>query len=1165
VHNDSHFVRKITLIQRIPTWFRSSGVGLLVLLAGCSGASKTTGAIGDDPGFEGRDGGAPPTTNCEPFAVRECGIELGTFQGQTNCARGTQICENGTWGACAADPSKGTTSVPARSAQVGSADHFGTQAIGGTSTKCIDNPCDPYCQIFTDVPDAAITADRTVTTTGWQSGGTLAGSNNPPAFKDKGSLNAQCSNPVGSQSWNEACQFDQHCVGNACVAFGPTESGSCTGIDITAPTTCIPMTGFRDVTVCNRGTVAAPPGVKCYRYSGGSPQYPNDDPGVGAVIMTTATTIAPGTCETQQIPEAVFQQNGIQSVMCNPPAGGVNVVVSGPKYPASNGSVSGMVSWSSPANGYASDGVNATAAPPNPNGATTGPSFPAAAATFGSDGAWSNTANAYSDTPAGQYATASPAFPAMSSGTVGPNAPTSNVNPSSSSDGAWSNPTNGYASDSSYATAAPSNPGTSIVVTGAPSSDDGSTSWTNLNQGYTSDGLYTTSLLNDAGTNTASFGGFGFDSIPANAVLDSLTLTVKWKSTVNSSKYTLGVEAVTGASNTTIGSELVKPSPLTTETTDTLTVPAATLSAFTASDFTDANLRVKLRFTRSNGSVTDATASVDYVSVSLSYHLTSTTSSIAFGNFGLDSVPSGASVKMTVEVKWKTSTVNAYVTLGMQAYKEWGTANQAPIGAEVTRTPALANTDYVDSSAVLTPSAADLADGLFKVKIRVTRNDGAVNPDVTASIDYVRVSLTWSVGPPTTTHSVLLSQFGFDQVIPQNATITGVTTTAAWKLSTATTHATLGLQAYSGAGTVALGTETTNALGPIVDTTATQVVASGVSRSDLSDANFGVLVRVIRDSSTTANPDFTAYLDYVKVAVTWTSPSVSYAVTYGNFGFNALPSDAVITQIKTEANWRVSTSTSHAELGLQPYIGGGSVAVGTESVDSSPPTTATTQTQTLTGLSLSPSDLSDANFKIRVRATRTSGTNGGGNPDFTAYLDFVRVTITYDDPFDVSIPECNQANNWTATKLVPDPDPCSPMSTTTYTPFTVTRVFQAVCPAGTNPRWKQFGYTTSTPPSTKVEFRVRSFEPTNGSCTALAAVTTSPPAPLATASLTGDPEVCSLAGTGNPCPKSLYDGLGKLPAAAYGCLQMDAYGVPSTTAAPQLIDWTATYDCVPSQ
>jgi hypothetical protein len=284
-------------------------------------------------------------------------------------------------------------------------------------------------------------------------------------------------------------------------------------------------------------------------------------------------------------------------------------------------------------------------------------------------------------------------------------------------------------------------------------------------------------------------------------------------------------------------------------------------------------------------------------------------------------------------------------------------------------------------------------------------------------------------------------------------------------------------------------------------------------------------------------------------------------VSYGNFGFNAIPNDATITQIKTEVNWKVSASTSHAVLGFQPYIAG--VALGSEATDSAPPTTATTQTQTLTGLSLTPTNLTDANFAVRVRATRSNGLTT--NPDFTTYVDFVRVTVTYIDPYDVSVVECNQSNNWTATKLVPDPDACNAMGTTTYPPFTVTRVFQAVCAAGTSPKWRQFGYTTSTPPNTKVEFRFRSFAPTNGACPALAAVTTNPPAPLATASLTQDPEVCSLAGTGNPCPKSLYNGLAQLPAAAYGCLQMDAYGVPSTTAAPQLIDWTATYDCAPSQ
>lgn len=1145
---------------------KAIGGGLLVLLAGCSSGPMHAGSLGDDPGPQvSRDGGGTLTARCESWTVRACGIELGTFNGQTTCARGVQVCENGVWAACSADASKGTTSVPASPASSGSAYHFGLQSVGGTSVTCTNNPCDPYCQTFQDVPDAAVKADQVVTTTGWVSGGSLAGSNMPTAFKNKGSLNAQCSSAQGSDSWNEACQFDQHCVGGACVAFKPTESGSCTGIDITAPTTCVPSAGgYRDLTVCNRGTVAAPPGIKCYLYPGGSPQYPNDDPGVGSLVMTTATTIAAGTCETQQIAESVYGQNGIQSIACNPPESGVNIVVSGPKYPTSNATISGSAAWSTPANGYASDAVFATAVPPNPNAATTGPSFPTADTTFGSDGAWSTRTNAYSDIPAGQYATASPTQPVVSGGTIGPNAPASYVTPAITGDGAWSNPTNGYTSDGSYATAAPANPTTPTVLTTGPASNNGSASWTNSSQAYTADGLYATSLLNAAGTNSLYLGQFGLNSIPSNAVLDSLALTVKWKSTVNSTKYTLGAQAVTGAAYNAIGLELVKPSPLTTETTDSLTVPAATLLAFSAADFTDANFQVKLRFTRANGSVTAATASVDYVRVVLTYHLTNTTSSIAFGSFAVNSVPSGASIQLTAQVKWKTDAVNANVTLGMQVYKEWGSAYQAAIGAEVTRVPLAANTDYVDSTAVLTPSPGDLINTLFKVKIRVTRTGGAINPDVTASVDYVRVTLTWSTGGTPTTRSILLTQFGFDQVIPQNATITGVTTNAVWKLSTATLHATLGLQAYGGAGTVALGTEVTNALAPLIDTAAAQVVSVGVSRSDLSDANFGVRVRVSRDGDTTGgNPDFTASLDYVKVTVSWTAPSVTHAVSYGTFGFNAIPNDAIVTQIKTEVNWKVSASTSHAVLGFQAYVGG--VALGTEATDSSPPTTAITQTQTLTGLSLAPANLTDANFAVRARATRTNGTGGGGNPDFTAYLDFVRVTVTYSDPYDVSVTECNQANNWTATKLVPDPDACNPMGTTTFSPFIVTRVFQAACPAGTSPKWKQFGYTTSTPPSTQVEFRFRSFEPTSGVCSALAPVTTSPPAPLATASLTQDPEVCSLAGTGSPCPKNLYDGLGQLPAAAYGCLQMDAYGVPSTTAGPQLIDWTATYDCAPSQ
>jgi hypothetical protein len=269
-----------------------------------------------------------------------------------------------------------------------------------------------------------------------------------------------------------------------------------------------------------------------------------------------------------------------------------------------------------------------------------------------------------------------------------------------------------------------------------------------------------------------------------------------------------------------------------------------------------------------------------------------------------------------------------------------------------------------------------------------------------------------------------------------------------------------------------------------------------------------------------------------------------------------------VTQVKTEVKWKTSSSTSHAQLGFQVYYADGVTPLGSEWVDSSPPTTATVATQTLSGLTLAPTSVRNGNLVVRVRATRTNGTSGGGNPDFTASLDYVRITVTYEDTVVNSVEECNGANNWTATKLVPSPDACQDLSTPQYVPFTTTRVFNATCPLGTRITWRNFGYTTSTPAGTKVEFRFRAFAANaSGACLALPAITSSPPAPLATASLTQDPEVCSLAGSGSPCPKNLYSSLGGLPAASYPCLQMDAYGVPGNGLAPQLVDWTVTYDC----
>ncbi|HWO08956.1 MAG TPA: hypothetical protein VNN80_05730, partial [Polyangiaceae bacterium] len=401
---------------------------------------------------------APPT--CEDWATRDCAIEMRTRGSLVDCAPGVQTCQNGTWSSCVIDASRDWFTVPAPSASSqASAGALGLQSIGGDSQSCADNVCNPYCQYYEDVPAEPIEADRVDTPTGYLYGGSLAGSNVPTAFKGKGSLDEQCSATAGSALWNEACQFDQHCVAGKCVAFQPDESGSCTGVDITAPTTCVMSSGgTRAITVCNRGTEAAPAGIKCYTYSGGSPQFPNSNPGLGSLVYTTSATIEPGACETAQVAESIWGQNGIQSVACNPPESVQLDVSVGPKYPSSNATPSGSLPWASAANAGAADGSNASATPANPAGASTGAVSPTANAAFGSDGTWSNPTNAYSLSPAGSYATAAPVAPVAASGSMGPNYGASSTTPATSSETSFNNPGRANASDGSYATATPANP-----------------------------------------------------------------------------------------------------------------------------------------------------------------------------------------------------------------------------------------------------------------------------------------------------------------------------------------------------------------------------------------------------------------------------------------------------------------------------------------------------------------------------------------------------------------------------------------------------------------------------------------------------------------------------------------------------------------------------------
>lgn len=212
------------------------------------------------------------------------------------------------------------------------------------------------------------------------------------------------------------------------------------------------------------------------------------------------------------------------------------------------------------------------------------------------------------------------------------------------------------------------------------------------------------------------------------------------------------------------------------------------------------------------------------------------------------------------------------------------------------------------------------------------------------------------------------------------------------------------------------------------------------------------------------------------------------------------------------------------------------------------------------------SSISDANnLGVRVTAIQPSGA-----PDSTANVDYVSAQVKYTTPpHYTGVDECNPNNNWTVSKKNP---PLYCPAVTTWYDFTTTRVFDGVCPAGTRTRWRLFAWDSTDPGSTKIEFRFRSFAPTiaadgTKSCVALPAVVASPPAPLATAaSAPTDTQVCSLTSPPNAfCPADLTTYLGGKPDSDLQCLQMDAHGYADANGAPTLTDWTATYDCLPSE
>jgi hypothetical protein len=153
--------------------------------------------------------------------------------------------------------------------------------------------------------------------------------------------------------------------------------------------------------------------------------------------------------------------------------------------------------------------------------------------------------------------------------------------------------------------------------TRAPSSNDAG--WTSSANAYTSNDTYATTAPNKNNTKTVNLGTFGFDAtIPANAVISAVTVTVEWKVSTAASIATLGALATVNGSP--VGTELVNAAEPITDTSQSFAIPG-----LSRAQLLDGTLGVRVRAARGNHN-TAVTASLDAVSVKVDYSAASVTS-----------------------------------------------------------------------------------------------------------------------------------------------------------------------------------------------------------------------------------------------------------------------------------------------------------------------------------------------------------------------------------------------------------------------------------------------------------------------------------------------------------------------------------------------------------
>lgn len=157
------------------------------------GGGGEGGAGGD--GGDGGDGGQGGGTACPENATRDCSVTLGQHGDVLSCFEGVQTCKGGQWGPCADGEEVAKPAPPPRKSGA-------TAQVKSLSSPvdCGNNPCDPSCQTFDEVPATPVESPPQILIAPWGTGNLQ---DLPTALQTQGSTEP-CA--MGAD-----CQFDQYC------------------------------------------------------------------------------------------------------------------------------------------------------------------------------------------------------------------------------------------------------------------------------------------------------------------------------------------------------------------------------------------------------------------------------------------------------------------------------------------------------------------------------------------------------------------------------------------------------------------------------------------------------------------------------------------------------------------------------------------------------------------------------------------------------------------------------------------------------------------------------------------------------------------------------------------------------------------------------------------